>query len=193
MLENALKGSGLGRSADNLIWIDMEMTGLDPASCAPIEIATIVTNSQLEILAEGPNVVINQPDSLLDAMDDWNTRHHSASGLVDAVRASALSCAEAEKLTLEFVAKWTLAGRSPLCGNSVGQDRRFLRRYMPTLEAHFHYRVIDISTIKELARRWYDAAGPPKGQAHRALDDIRESIAELVFYRETIFKSRSTS
>jgi len=180
----------VGRSAENLIWLDMEMTGLDPATCLPIEVATIVTDSQLNILAEGPNLVIKQPQAALDAMDEWNTKHHGASGLTAAVQASTISCAEAEAATLAFVQEWTYAGRSPLCGNSIGQDRRFLRRYMADLEAHLHYRVIDTSTVKELAKRWYGTTGPHKGQAHRALDDIRESIAELAYYRDTVFKAR---
>jgi oligoribonuclease len=191
MLITSSEEYGVGRSAENLVWVDMEMTGLDPGTCFPIEIATIVTDSHLNILAEGPNLVIHQPQAALDAMDEWNTKHHGASGLTAAVQASTISCADAEKATLEFIQEWTLQGRSPLCGNSIGQDRRFLRRYMPTLEEHLHYRVIDTSTVKELARRWYAVPGPPKGQAHRALDDIRESIAELAFYRDSIFKAPS--
>ena len=180
----------MGRSAENLVWLDMEMTGLDPELCVPIEITTIVTDSELNILAEGPNLVIHQPQAALDAMDEWNTKHHGSSGLTRAVQESKISCAEAERLTLEFVKQWTYQGRAPLCGNSIGQERRFLRRYMSELEAYLHYRVIDTSSIKELARRWYGESGPQKGQAHRALDDIRESIAELAHYRETVFKSK---
>lgn len=180
----------MSRSADNLIWIDMEMTGLDPATCVPIEIATIITDSQLNIVAEGPCLVIHQPDAALEAMDGWNTKHHGESGLTAAVKASTLSCAEAEHQTLAFISRWTHKGRSPLCGNSVGQDRRFLRRYMADLEAYMHYRILDTSSVKELARRWYGVECPLKGQAHRALDDIRESIAELAYYRETIFRPK---
>jgi oligoribonuclease len=178
----------MGRSANNLIWVDMEMTGLDPQSCLPIEIATIITDSDLNTVAEGPSLVIHQPDAALDAMDEWNTSHHGRSGLTAAVKASETTMAEAERQTLAFIKAHTLAGRSPLCGNSVGQDRRFLRRYMPELEAHFHYRIIDTSTVKELARRWFSVSPPAKSENHRALDDIRESISELVFYRENIFK-----
>ena len=191
MLGDQTEEQGVARSAENLVWLDMEMTGLDPETCVPIEIATIITDSQLNILAEGPNLVIHQPQASLDAMDEWNTKHHGASGLSAAVQASSISCAEAENQTLEFVKTWAYAGRSPLCGNSIGQDRRFLRRYMPTLEAYLHYRVIDTSSVKELARRWYGEPGPAKGQAHRALDDIRESIAELAHYRESIFRAPS--
>lgn len=177
----------MGRNADHLIWLDMEMSGLDPAVCVPLEIATLVTDSELNVLAEGPDLVIYQPDAVLDAMDQWNTEHHGASGLTEAVRRSPVSCEDAEALTLSFLKDWTEPGRSPLCGNSIGQDRRFLRRYMPRLDAHFHYRVIDISTLKELARRWYGVKPPPKKEAHRALDDIKESLAELRFYREHLF------
>ena len=179
------------RSAENLVWLDMEMSGLDPASAVPLEVATIVTDSELNILAEGPNLVIHQPDSVLDGMDEWNTSHHGASGLTEAVRASTISCAAAEDQTLAFLEEWTIAGRSPLCGNSIGQDRRFLRAYMQRLEAHLHYRVIDISSLKELATRWYEVEAPPKKEAHRALDDIRESIQELAFYRRAIFRARA--
>lgn len=174
---------------DHLIWLDMEMSGLDPAECRPLEIATIVTDSELNILAEGPSLVIHQDNALLDAMDNWNTEQHGASGLVEQVRLSTISEATAEAMTLSFIADWTEPGASPLCGNSIGQDRRFLRRYMPKLDAHLHYRNIDISTIKELARRWYKIEPPPKRTTHRALDDIRESIEELRFYRLNLFRN----
>ena len=178
------------KSTEHLIWIDMEMTGLDPTTDVPIEIATIITNNQLEIIAEGPCLVIHQPDEALDAMDEWNRTHHGRSGLTQAVRDSNVSCEEAATQTLNFIRQWTYPGRSPLCGNSVGQDRRFMRKYMPELEAHFHYRIIDISTIKELARRWFELESPPKSDGHRALDDIRESIAELRYYRDNLFIPR---
>jgi oligoribonuclease len=172
-----------------LVWIDMEMSGLDPDTCAILEIATIVTTGNLELIAEGPELVVHQPDEVLEAMDDWNTRHHGASGLTAAVRASTIDVAEAETRTLAFIAEHTNIRTSPLCGSSVWQDRRFLVRYMPRIDAWLHYRIIDVSSIKELARRWYPKCEPPtKGQSHRALDDIRESIEELRFYREQLFK-----
>jgi len=167
----------------------MEMSGLYPETDVPLEIATIITDNELNILAEGPNLVIHQPDSVLDAMDDWNTDQHGRSGLTAAVKASTISCAEAERQTVEFMRTWTQPGTSPLCGNSIGQDRRFIRKYMKTIDAHLHYRMIDISSIKELSRRWYELDPPPKSEGHRALDDIRESIEELRFYRQTIFRS----
>jgi oligoribonuclease len=174
---------------NHLIWLDMEMSGLDPATCVPLEVATIVTDNHLEILAEGPELVIHQPDAILDAMDEWNTSHHGSSGLTAAVKASTISLADAEAQTLAFLEEWTERGTSPLCGNSIGQDRRFMRRYMPALDAHCHYRVIDISSIKELSIRWYQHPTPPKKEAHRALEDIRESIAELRHYREVLFQA----
>jgi oligoribonuclease len=172
---------------DNLIWLDMEMSGLEPSTCVPLEVATIVTDSQLNILAEGPNLVISQPDSILDGMDEWNTEHHGASGLTQAVKDSTISCAQAESETLAFLEKWCIAGASPLCGNSIGQDRRFIRKYMPNLENFLHYRVIDISSLKELCARWYGATAPSKQECHRALDDIQESIEELRYYQEHYF------
>ncbi len=165
----------------------MEMSGLDPDICRPLEIATLITDSKLDVLAEGPNLVIHQPDEILAAMDAWNTSHHGASGLTQSVRQSRVSCAQAEEMTLQFLSAWVEPGRAPLCGNSIGQDRRFLRRYMPRLDAYLHYRVVDISSIKELARRWYGLKAPEKQEAHRALDDIHESIDELRFYRRVIF------
>lgn len=175
--------------SDHLVWLDMEMSGLDPATCRPLEIATIITDDELNVLAEGPNLVIHQRDDLLAAMDDWNTKQHAASGLVEMVKRSTITEAEAEEQTLAFIAQWTAAGESPLCGNSIAQDRRFLRRYMPRLDAHLHYRNIDISTLKELARRWYSVEPPAKRTTHRALDDIRESIEELRFYRDGLFRA----
>ena len=171
-----------------LVWLDMEMTGLEPEICQPIEIATLVTNGELEILAEGPNIVIHQPDEVLAAMDAWNTEHHGLSGLTDAVRASRVTCAEAEAATVAFLMQWLPPKMSPLCGNTVAQDRRFMRRYMPNLDAYFHYRHVDISTIKELVRRWSGLTPPPKQTNHRALDDIKESVEELRWYRQVVFR-----
>lgn len=165
------------------------MSGLDPDQCKILEIATLVTNADLEITAEGPDIVVHQPDPVLDAMDEWCTTHHGDSGLTAAVKASKTSLAEAEAQTLAFLEPLCEAGKSPLCGNSIAQDRRFIARYMPKLDAFLHYRMIDVSTIKELARRWYpNDKAPAKGESHRALDDIRESIAELRHYREALFK-----
>lgn len=169
-----------------LIWIDLEMTGLDTDRDHIIEIATIVTDDQLNILAEGPVLAIHQPDEILLAMDDWNTRQHGQSGLLDRVRGSQLTTADAEQLTLQFLQQWVNPKVSPMCGNTICQDRRFMHRLMPQLEQYFHYRHIDVSTIKELARRWRPqlAAGLHKKATHLALDDIRESINELAYYRE---------
>ena len=175
---------------DNLIWIDLEMTGLDPDQDVIIEIATIVTDSNLNVLAEGPVFAVKQPDALLDGMDEWNTRQHNQSGLVQRVKDSTISAAEAERLTLEFLSQWVPAGRSPMCGNSICQDRRFLYRGMPTLEKYFHYRNLDVSTLKELVARWAPAVrdGFKKESSHLAMDDIRDSIAELQHYREHFIK-----
>ena len=175
---------------DNLIWIDLEMTGLDTDNDVIIEIATIITDSQLKVLAEGPAIAIKQPDALLDGMDEWNTRQHNQSGLVQRVKDSVINLAEAEQITLEFVSQWVPAGRSPMCGNSICQDRRFLHRGMPNLEQFFHYRNLDVSTLKELAARWAPAVrdGFQKESSHLAMDDIRDSIAELQHYREHFIK-----
>lgn len=175
---------------NNLVWIDLEMTGLDPESCKIIEIATIVTDSELNILAEGPVLAIHQDKTELDKMDDWCTTHHTNSGLVERVLASKVTEADAIAQTIAFLEEWVPAGKSPLCGNSIGQDRRFLVKYMAELEAYFHYRNIDVSTIKELGRRWCpDVVGSFKKQGlHLALDDIRESIGELQHYRQHMFK-----
>ena len=174
---------------DNLIWVDLEMTGLDPNTDTVIEIATIVTDAQLNPLAEGPVMAIQCSEDKLAAMDAWNTEHHTASGLVDRVRSSEYSLAQASQRTLEFLKPWIDSGKSPMCGNSIGQDRRFMVRYLPELEAFFHYRNIDVSTIKELVRRWQPEVltGFEKQGTHLALDDIRESIAELAYYRKTVF------
>ncbi|EKD73922.1 MAG: hypothetical protein ACD_45C00142G0003 [uncultured bacterium] len=172
-------------NTNNLIWIDMEMTGLDPEKERIIEIATIVTDSNLNILAEGPVFAIHQSNELLNSMDNWNTKQHNSSGLVARVKASTVTEADAEMATLNFLKQYVPAGKSPMCGNSVHQDRRFLYRYMPELEKHFHYRLIDVSTLKELALRWAPKVygGVQKDSKHLALDDIRESIEELKYYR----------
>ena len=176
-------------SADSLIWIDLEMTGLSPEEDVIIEIATVVTDSQLNVVAEGPELAVHQPEEALARMDAWNQRQHGGSGLIGRVRASRVSVAEAERLTLEFLAGHVAAGASPMCGNSICQDRRFLARHMPALERHFHYRNLDVSTLKELARRWYPgvAGALVKRSAHQARADILESIGELRFYRERLF------
>lgn len=171
-----------------LVWMDLEMSGLDPDHCAILEIATIITDAELGIIAEGPDLVIHQSDAVLDAMDEWCTKHHGDSGLTAAVKSSTVSLVDAEAQTLAFIAQHCGPRQAPLCGNTIWQDRRFLVRHMPTLEAHLHYRLVDVSTIKELARRWYPTLeAPKKSESHRALDDIRESIAELRFYRERLF------
>ncbi len=174
------------KNAENLIWIDLEMTGLYPEIDVIIEIATIVTDKNLNILAQGPVLAIHQSDETLAAMDDWNQEHHGKSGLIERVKASTVTKEEAEKATVDFVSQWVDAGQSPICGNSVWQDRRFLTKYMPTLEAFFHYRCIDVSTFKELAARWCPEIkdGFSKESTHQALDDIIESIEELRYYRE---------
>jgi oligoribonuclease len=173
-------------NAGNLIWIDLEMTGLDVMHDRIIEIATIVTDSNLEVLAEGPVFAIHQADSLLEQMDEWNTRQHHQSGLVTRVKESEVTEHEAEAATLNFLREHTIEGKSPMCGNSIWQDRRFLARYMPALEKYFHYRLIDVSTLKELAQRWAPKVynGLQKESRHLALDDTRDSIAELRYYRE---------
>lgn len=177
-------------SDNNLIWIDLEMTGLVPDRDVIIEIATIVTDAQLNVLAEGPMLAIVQPKAVMDGMDEWNTNQHGKSGLTERVLNSAVSTAMAEQQTIEFLQQWVPAGKSPICGNSIGQDRRFLARYMPRLEAYFHYRNLDVSTLKELAVRWKPEVlnGFTKKGAHLALDDIKDSIAELKHYREHFIK-----
>lgn len=173
-----------------LVWLDMEMTGLDPAKERIIEVAVVVTEPDLTIVAEGPVLVIHQPDSLLDAMDSWNRSTHGKSGLIDKVKASTLTEAHAEQQLIEFLSQHVPAGKSPLCGNTVSQDRRFMFNYMPKLEQFFHYRTIDVSTLKELARRWKPELlkGFEKHSKHEALADIHESINELKYYRDTFIK-----
>jgi len=178
------------QNPENLIWIDLEMTGLEPDTDLIIEMATIVTDTNLNVLAEGPVIAIHQSDAALAGMDEWNTRTHGESGLTQRVRESRISAAEAEAQTLAFLELWVPKGKSPICGNSVGQDRRFLCLYMPQLEAFFHYRVLDVSTLKILAERWAPQVKESfvKRGTHQALDDIRESVAELQHYREHFLK-----
>lgn len=179
-------------SDHNLIWVDMEMTGLIPEAHRVIEIATIVTDSNLSVLAEGPVLAIHQPSEALDAMDEWNTHTHMGSGLVDRVRASTVSELAAAELTLEFLRQWVPEGRSPMCGNSICQDRRFMARHMPELEIFFHYRNLDVSTLKILMQRWRpDLPDARKQGAHQALEDIRESIEELRHYRTHFLRVES--
>ncbi|QBQ56484.1 oligoribonuclease [Nitrosococcus wardiae] len=180
----------MAQDPPNLIWLDLEMSGLDTTQDVILEIATVVTDSDLNIIEEGPVFAIHQNDAILDNMDEWNTRQHTKSGLVERVRHSLINEATAEQRTLEFLSQHTLANSSPLCGNSICQDRRFLARYMPRLEAYFHYRNLDVSSIKELAKRWAPeiAKGFKKESAHLALADIRESIQELAYYRAHFFR-----
>jgi len=177
-------------SENNLIWIDLEMTGLDPQNDQIIEIATVVTDAELNELAEGPVLAIHHPDAVLVGMDEWNTRQHAKSGLTERVRNSHIDTAAAERETLRFLEGWVPKGASPICGNSICQDRRFMARLMPELEGFFHYRNLDVSALKELARRWAPEVykGFNKDSSHLALDDIRDSIAELRYYREQMLK-----
>jgi oligoribonuclease len=182
------------RMTDLLVWMDLEMTGLDAERERVIELAVVITTGELDVVAEGPDLVIHQPDDILAAMDDWNTKHHGASGLTARVRASEVTEAIAEAQVVAFIDQHVPAKeKPPLCGNSIHQDRRFIRRYLPALDARLHYRMLDVSTVKELGRRWYPQIHdrrPIKNETHRALDDIRESIAELRFYRDHIFAPR---
>ena len=178
------------QSDSNLVWMDMEMTGLDPKTCVVLEIASLITDKDLNLVAQGPVFAVHQPDSELEKMDDWNKKHHGDSGLIEAVKGSKTSLAEAEQKTLDFIAAYCKPKSSPLCGNTIYQDRRFLLEYMPKLEDYLHYRLVDVSTIKELVKRWYgpEFQAPAKKQKHKALDDILETIEELKFYREKVFK-----
>jgi oligoribonuclease len=180
----------MAKSKHNLIWIDLEMTGLDTNNDYIIEIATIVTDSELNILAEGPIIAIHQPDSVLAGMDEWNTKQHGGSGLTERVRNSIVTVQQAEQETLEFLKKYVPASTSPMCGNSICQDRRFMARLMPDLEAYFHYRNLDVSSFKELARRWAPKVEKAfkKKSSHLAMDDIKDSIRELQHYREHMIK-----
>ncbi|MDX1519094.1 MAG: oligoribonuclease [Gammaproteobacteria bacterium] len=183
----------MSQSAANLIWIDLEMTGLDTDHDLIIEIATIITDGDLNIIEEGPVVAIHQEESVIEAMDEWNTRQHTRSGLVKRVQESRFTVTDAEHRTLEFVRKHVPERVSPMCGNSICQDRRFMHRLMPDLENYFHYRNLDVSSVKEIISRWYpDRPVFAKEATHLALDDIRDSIAELKFYREHFFIPRDT-
>ena len=179
------------QDAKNLIWIDLEMTGLDSDNDKIIEIATIVTDSELNILAEGPMIAIHQSDEIMKGMDEWNTNQHGQSGLTKRVKESAANEAEAERVTIEFLREYVPEGKSPMCGNSICQDRRFLYRSMPDLEKYFHYRNLDVSSLKELAARWSPTVykGFSKSSSHLAMDDTRDSINELKYYREHFIKA----
>ena len=181
----------MGESDERLVWIDLEMTGLDIEKESIIEIATVVTDGELNILATGPNLAVSVSEELLAGMDEWNTTHHHESGLVERVRTESVSCEQAEAETLAFLKEWVPQGVAPLCGNSIWNDKKFMEKEMPLLVDHLHYRMIDVSTIKELARRWYPEAGRyEKKGAHLALDDILESIEELRYFRERIFTQK---
>jgi oligoribonuclease len=190
MANDANKQPGVAQHETRLVWLDMEMTGLEPETDRIIEVAVVVTEPDLTVVAEGPVLVVHQPDSVLDAMDSWNKNTHGKSGLIDKVKASTLTEAQAEQQLIAFLSQHVPAGKSPLCGNSISQDRRFMFRYMPTFERFFHYRNLDVSTLKELARRWAPKVykGFEKKSRHEALADIYESIDELKYYREHFLK-----
>jgi oligoribonuclease len=191
----AMESAKPKKSKTPLVWIDMEMTGLDPNKERIIEIATLITDTDLRMIAEGPNIVIHQGPKILHSMDSWNKKHHHSSGLLDAVKKSKISLKRAEKMTLDFIKKHCEPKKSPLCGNSIHHDRRFLERYMPSIHEYLHYRHIDVSSVKALAQYWYpkDKEQYKKNNTHRALDDIRESIEELTYLRKKIFKTRLKS
>lgn len=176
--------------AENLVWLDLEMTGLDPRTDRILEVAVIVTDPDLNILAEGPVIAVHQPESVLESMNEWCVETHGKTGLTERVRQSTISEAEAEKITIDFLKQYAEPGKSPMCGNTIGQDRRFLFNYMSDLHDFFHYRNIDVSTLKELARRWKPELlkGVTKEGSHKAIEDIRESIEEMKFYREHFIK-----
>ena len=179
----------MGEREQRLVWIDLEMTGLDIEKESIIEIATIITDGELNIIAHGPNVAITVDESLIEGMDEWNTTHHFESGLVDRIREQGVILADAEKMTLDFLKEWVDPNTAPLCGNSVWNDRRFLEKEMPNVAEYLHYRMIDVSTVKELARRWYPEVDKyPKKGAHLALDDIIESVEELNYFRDKVFR-----
>jgi len=178
-----------GPRKKRLVWMDLEMTGLNPDTDQILEIATIITTSELEVIARGPNIAIHHPEDVLARMDEWCQEHHAASGLIQRVLDSGISLAEAEVKTLAFIRQHVIENSAPLCGNSIHQDRRFLSRYMPDIESFLHYRIIDVSSIKELVRRWYPNVDPPKKEeTHLALKDIIESIEELRYYRRHYFR-----
>lgn len=176
-------------NSNHLIWLDLEMTGLDPDADKIIEIATIITDRHLQVIAEGPEIAVFQKDEILDGMDEWNTKHHTRSGLVERVKKSTIKEEDAEAQTLEFIMQYVPPNKSPMCGSSICQDRRFLYKHMPKLEQYFHYRNLDVSTVKELAKHWHPeiAKGFKKKSKHQAMADIRESIEELKHYRDTFF------
>jgi len=176
------------KNSHNLIWLDLEMTGLDPTTCKIIEIACIITDKELNIIAEAPNLIIYQSPEILQQMDDWCTTTHTNSGLIEQVVTSNITEIQAEQIMLDFVSKHVKKGDSPMCGNTIGQDRRFLRKYMPVFESYFHYRNLDVSTLKILAKLWTNLTQVSKNTNHRALDDVRESINELKYYRMHLFK-----
>ena len=179
----------MGEREQRLVWIDLEMTGLDIEKESIIEIATIITDGDLNIIAHGPNVAITVEESLIEGMDEWNTTHHFESGLVERIREQGVSLADAEKMTLDFLKEWVDPNTAPLCGNSVWNDRRFLEKEMPNVAEYLHYRMIDVSTVKELARRWYPEVDKyPKKGAHLALDDIIEAVEELDYFRDKVFR-----
>jgi oligoribonuclease len=174
----------------NLIWIDLEMTGLDPERHVIVEIASVVTDDQLNVIGEGSDMAIHHPSSTLSQMEPWSLEHHTASGLMERIKASPYTCESAEEETLRFISRYCKEGASPMCGNTIGQDRRFLVKHMPTLEKFFHYRNIDVSSIKELVKRWYPTLPPfKKKKAHLALSDIMESINELKYFRANVFRT----
>ncbi len=180
------------KKKNHLVWMDLEMTGLNPEKDRIIEIACLVTDSDLKIVAEGPDLVIHQPSRIMKGMDEWNQQHHQASGLTDAVLASKITVKKAETDVLNFLQQYCFPQMAPLCGNSIHHDRRFIARYMPDLHRFLHYRLVDVSSFKEVIRRWYPAGKfPKKGEKHRALADIRESVEELAFYRRRYFRRAS--